>query len=399
LLAGLLTPLLLAAGARACSVPVFRYALERWAPEPYPVTLFHRGPLTGQHAETAEWLDKLERGTDVRANIYLQRVDLDGEMSPREQALWDAHAGDELPRLVVHYPMTEPNSPPVWTGPLSPANAARIVDSPVRRELARRIIGGDSGVWLFVPSGDQAIDANCLQTIEKTTATLHENVQVTQADGAEDWPVSVPAEPLTFRLSTLVLRRDRADERFLLNMLTSGQIDSEQLAGRPLVIPVFGRGRALYLLTGAENITSDFLSELAWYLAGDCSCEIKAQNPGIDLLMTADWEAFYGERQVKDIKLPPLSGLAASLPPTGPAGDESGAGDDRTADVAATAGTGPARPAGRGDAATPPADTDDPTEASSPAGLMRNVAIGIGAALVVMTAAGLVLLRRKTGDA
>ena len=37
---------LVAVVAEACSVPVFRYALERWQADPYEVFVFHRGPLT-----------------------------------------------------------------------------------------------------------------------------------------------------------------------------------------------------------------------------------------------------------------------------------------------------------------------------------------------------------------
>ncbi|HUQ72324.1 MAG TPA: hypothetical protein VM165_22550, partial [Planctomycetaceae bacterium] len=29
----------------ACNVPVFRYALEHWRPDPYRLTVLHRGPL------------------------------------------------------------------------------------------------------------------------------------------------------------------------------------------------------------------------------------------------------------------------------------------------------------------------------------------------------------------
>ena len=34
--------------AEACSVPVFRYALERWKASPYEVLVYHRGKLAGQ---------------------------------------------------------------------------------------------------------------------------------------------------------------------------------------------------------------------------------------------------------------------------------------------------------------------------------------------------------------
>ena len=37
--------LLLTGASRACNVPVFRYALERWAADHFEVVIFHRGPL------------------------------------------------------------------------------------------------------------------------------------------------------------------------------------------------------------------------------------------------------------------------------------------------------------------------------------------------------------------
>ncbi|MBM3889970.1 MAG: hypothetical protein FJ388_12715, partial [Verrucomicrobia bacterium] len=49
----------------ACSVPVFRYALERWQQDDYPVTIVHRGKLTAEQNKLAA--DLKERGLFVRA--------------------------------------------------------------------------------------------------------------------------------------------------------------------------------------------------------------------------------------------------------------------------------------------------------------------------------------------
>jgi hypothetical protein len=40
-----------------------------------------------------------------------------------------------------------------------------------------------------------------------------------------------------------------------------------------------------------KGITGKNLHDAAEFLAGACSCEIKDQNPGFDLLLAADWEA------------------------------------------------------------------------------------------------------------
>ena len=34
--------------AQACSVPVFRYALERWPADAYRLVIFHNGPLSAE---------------------------------------------------------------------------------------------------------------------------------------------------------------------------------------------------------------------------------------------------------------------------------------------------------------------------------------------------------------
>jgi hypothetical protein len=56
-----------------------------------------------------------------------------------------------------------------------------------------------------------------------------------------------------------------------------------------MVFPLFGRGRAMPALVGA-GITPENIKDAAAFLAGPCSCEVKRDNPGVDLLLTADWE-------------------------------------------------------------------------------------------------------------
>ena len=72
-------------------------------------------------------------------------------------------------------------------------------------------------------------------------------------------------------------------------MLTHLEDDLGTFANEPMVFPVFGRGRVLEPLIGA-GINKENVLEHSGYLCGACSCEIKDQNPGIDLLIAANWE-------------------------------------------------------------------------------------------------------------
>src|SRR5262245_43629504 len=87
--------LLLAGAAPACSIPVFRYALERWKPSAYDVCLFHRGLLPApQKALTA----KFEQSAQP-VNAELTALDVNGPLDDEQKALWSRHARAPLPRL------------------------------------------------------------------------------------------------------------------------------------------------------------------------------------------------------------------------------------------------------------------------------------------------------------
>ncbi len=89
------------------------------------------------------------------------------------------------------------------------------------------------------------------------------------------------------------------------------------LAGfkEPLLFPVFGRGRALYALAG-KGINRETLDEAATFLIGKCSCQVKELNPGVDLLLAADWDKLVKAQLTADQGLPNLPTLAEAAPET-----------------------------------------------------------------------------------
>jgi hypothetical protein len=100
-------------------------------------------------------------------------------------------------------------------------------------------------------------------------------------------------------------------------------IDSElRKETGPIAFPFFGRGRMLTGLTG-KSLTAENIGEATVYLCGACSCQIKEQNPGVDMLLATDWETAVTDPIVKDPPLPPLVSLstlaAAAQPPARPA--------------------------------------------------------------------------------
>jgi len=107
------------------------------------------------------------------------------------------------------------------------------------------------------------------------------------------------------------VRRDDPAEDLLVEMLLRTEPDLMSY-DEPMAFPVFGRGRALYTLIGA-GINPDTIQEACLFLTGQCSCLVKEQNPGTDLLMTADWR-LVEDAVFTETALPPLEATPVPLP-------------------------------------------------------------------------------------
>jgi hypothetical protein len=84
------------------------------------------------------------------------------------------------------------------------------------------------------------------------------------------------------------LNRNDLSEKHFVELLTSVEYDLAEIQ-EPMVFGVFGRFRVLEPLVG-QGITTQNLFYLIQFLSADCSCIIKDQMPGIDMLYPRRWE-------------------------------------------------------------------------------------------------------------
>lgn len=283
----------LTAIACACNVPVFRFALERWRPDPYRVVLFHQGPLTAADLELIRPLEEAQ--STSLANHSLRTVDVndfekpvaDGDEQARLDRLSFATQRDApLPRLVVLYPDHLRIAKPVWAGQPSRESIASLLDSPVRQELIKRLAAGQTAVWLLVePAGNQG--ESVVQLLEGELKKLEQELKLPELTTAPE-DALLADTPLRVGFSVLRIRRDDPTEQALVAMLIGSEPDLAERSD-PMVFPVFGRGRALLPLIGA-GITAKNIHDSAEFLVGPCSCEVKELNPGFDLLLSTDWD-------------------------------------------------------------------------------------------------------------
>lgn len=282
----------------ACNVPVFRYGLERWPADAYEAVVFHHGELT---APQQEIVTALTRAGEQSANLVVATVDTAKEIPEPWREIWKPLTNSTLPVMTLRYPSVGKPMNSWWSGPLSIETARALVDSPARRELAKRLLTGHSAVWVVL-DGDDALMTRLdgeLRKMEKELAL---------PEPAPDDPQISNDVPLGIKFSTLRVSRADPSEAMFVRMLVGADSSFATEKG-PLVFPVFGRGRALAGLT-AENLTADTIVQIASFLCGACSCEVKSLNPGFDLLVAADWDAGLNGQVVKDPPLPPLVSLS-----------------------------------------------------------------------------------------
>lgn len=289
----------LTAIASACNVPVFRFALERWRPDVYRVTLLHRGPLSESQREISRPLeDAQEKGS---ANFVLQAVDVnklekpaDNVQGPLTDILNQAWSRVENGQawLIVQYPTHLGIDVPVWSEPLTQETVARLTGSPLRQELVRRLADGQTAVWLLLESGLADRDNAAAELLEDELKGLEQSLKLPQLTSDPDDQL-LSSTPLKVAFSVLRVPRTGVTEDALAGMLVRCEPD---LADRtdPIVYPVFGRGRALLPLIGA-GITAKNIQDAAAFLVGACSCQVKEQNPGFDLLLSVEWDGLLSQ--------------------------------------------------------------------------------------------------------
>jgi hypothetical protein len=258
----LLTLTTIASDVCACTIPVFRYALDRWETDKFELIL---PPDTAANPELSNLLRPLRaNGT---ANLAITTAKDPSITSPQ---LRTARLGGQT----------------IWSGDLNAATLSQILDSPARQQILSRILAGESVIWVIAHS-DTPEDLAEAERIEKRLRFLEQVAALPIQDPNDPDSQLGPRPALLLKFTALRLNRNDPAEALLLKMLAgpSGDIDPTKTS---FAAAIFGRGRVL----GAwalDSLDDASLEEASMFLIGRCSCRVKDQNPGWDILMTTDW--------------------------------------------------------------------------------------------------------------
>ena len=308
--------LLLATNAHACRIPVFRYALERWPPGTFELVILHSGEFTPAQSDLVQLAR--ERATDDNHPVNLRVTTIalgDDPISPENQVLLRATgiapAEVQSPQAALLFPRTRGETTIAWRGEFTSSNLDRLLDSPARQQTIDHLLGGDSAVWVLIEGPDATANEAAAATLETELARNSELIKLPSQEilEAEEEFREDTAIELRVGFSLLRLKRDDPQEAAFIEMLLNCESDLSTFQ-EPIAIPIFGRGRTYYALVG-KGIQPDLIEENCRFICGDCSCQVKEENPGSDLLFAANWEEGLRGSAFPEQVLPELSGIGS----------------------------------------------------------------------------------------
>jgi len=310
-----------------CNVPVFRYALERWERDEYRLMVAAKGELS---TDVRKQVDELTRQTyweEGFCNLKVEVVDIEDGSNKELLEAYPAMAQVTEPTAFLLYPEVANHQAIILQEPFSDGTVSKLVSSAFVDKVMLDLLEGTTAVYVLVDSGDQAADDTAYQELNQTLEILENEIElppgviettgdITGGLTREDVrgridpdDVLMSGIPLKIGFSVERLTRDQA-EPVLRAILMNCEADLGEYIDQPMVFPVFGRGRMLYPMVG-ESITGRNIALAGLYICGRCSCQVKMQNPGVDLLSHVDWYSYLaGSEVVHDRELPPLTGTA-----------------------------------------------------------------------------------------
>ena len=298
----------------ACSIPVFRYALERWPSDLYSAFVLHPGPLPSAYSNAIQALDLYSQKNSI--NLSIQIIDtsktLDKDIAFLKPELEKAQSGH--PILVVRYPDRFGLNKPIYSGPITAELLNRMLQSPAREELTSKLSSGDTAVWIILDNGDPNGADALEKRITPELRRLENELKLPSIDPNDKTSrINYPV-PIKIAFSILRIKQSDPNEQFLVEMLKRSTSLTETVdSHEALLIPVFGQGRLIEIWKATEFQPS-LVNDIGKFLCGPCMCQYKEQNPGVDLLLLADWNNLLLGNRNANAPIPNFESLLKEVP-------------------------------------------------------------------------------------
>jgi hypothetical protein len=226
----------------ACTTKVSEWVLLNALPNQYTLIYFHRNKIAEKASQENAEINKNISGANIQfSNILKDDVD--------------------KPYYALYYGKR------LFSKYTDPIELNNLISSPIRDKVAGEIKAGKLCVLLYLRADLKDKDDNGLQVVRKTIA----------------------ASPFNEIIPVVELSRSNKAEAHFISMLLNVESDLKDIR-EPMLFGIFGRFKALEPLV-AGGITEENINLMIDFLTADCSCLIKDDLPGTDILYINRWES------------------------------------------------------------------------------------------------------------
>jgi len=225
----------------ACTTRVSEWILLNSRPNQYTLAYFHNRPLSEsqikQNMAVAEQIKT--------ANIQFKTIN-SGEVTEPYYGLYYKN------RFFSAYKTAD--------------ELRGLTSSPLRNKIASEIMSGKLCVMLYLKTDDREKDEKGMKILNKT----------------------LESSPFGRIITVIELSRNSRDEHHFASMLLNVEDDLRYIQ-EPMLFGIFGRFKALEPLLG-KGISVENINLMIDYFTAECSCLIKDDLPGTDILFPDKWE-------------------------------------------------------------------------------------------------------------
>jgi hypothetical protein len=226
----------------ACTTKVSEWVLLNAVPDQYTLVYLHKNAISENIKATNESFAKSLAGANIK---YRDVV--------KEDAVQPYYALYYGSRLFSRYD--------------NPGQMKGLVTSPLRENIASEIMKGKLCVMLYLRSSNNEKDEPALETLKK----------------------AIGSSPFKAIIQVIEVNRNDPSEKHFISMLLNVESDLKTI-NEPMLFGIFGKFRALEPLVSG-GITEENVSYMIDFFTADCSCVIKDDLPGTDILYSGTWES------------------------------------------------------------------------------------------------------------
>jgi len=225
----------------ACTTKVSEWVLLNTIPTDYALIYFHKDQITEAEKQQNTKIEVNLKGANIQFRSMIKN-----DISRPFYGLYYKK------RLFLKYD--------------DPAGMAKMASSPLRKKIAKELMAGKLCVMLYLKTGNQEKD--------------NSRMQITRQ--------ALDSSPFGKIITFIELNRNDETENHFISMLLNVESDLKSI-NEPMLFGIFGRFRALEPLV-YKGITEENIRLMISFLTADCSCLIKDDLPGTDILFSGSWE-------------------------------------------------------------------------------------------------------------